>query len=408
MGGNAQADTREACIDSAQQVYDRLMLRTPQMQVMPFETLALLAKKDDGTIDKDKAKELIRLFRPNRDGTLGKLEWVKSVDVIYKELRLLSANITNSSQMDAAVENLVNVVFYVILGAIIIYRLGENPLELFLSFSSVLLAFAFMFVSFYFSFCFVQSAPNLLLIKCALAQGKSSSKYFDGCLFILVQRPYGKHSAALKPLLSLCSFPIPKPFISHMTSGVGDRMHLSNPQNETSPDGSSGWIVEKVTLFTTSVYWGATNERATISNGALSRFRVINSARSPNAQIYVNLKFAVDTPYEKLETFRAAVEQFLKDRPREWLSFNGFRPTEVATDRGYINYMTIAQHRSSWQEIGAILGSKADLVKFCMEVAKQLDMRYISPPLPVDLTIQGSRGAPGELSPQNIGNLAES
>ena len=192
------------------------------------------------------------------------------------------------------------------------------------------------------------------------------------------------------------------------TAGVGDRVHFSNPTDETSIDGSSGWIVEKLSLTTTSLYWGATNERATISNGALSRFRVINSARSPNAQIYVNLKFAVDTPYEKLETFRAAVEQFLKDRPREWLSFNGFRPTEVATDRGYINYMTIAQHRSSWQEIGAILGSKADLVKFCMEVAKQLDMRYISPPLPVDLTIQGSRGAPGELSPHNIGSLAES
>lgn len=106
-----------------------------------------MAKKDNGTIDKEKAKELIRLFRPDRHGRLGKLEWVKSVDVIYKELRLLSANISNSSQMDAAVESLVNVVFYVLLGALIIYRLGEDPLALFLSFSSVLLAFAFMFVS---------------------------------------------------------------------------------------------------------------------------------------------------------------------------------------------------------------------------------------------------------------------
>jgi small-conductance mechanosensitive channel len=43
-------------------------------------------------------------------------------------------------------------------------------------------------------------------------------------LFILVQRPYG----------------------------VGDRIHLSNPQNETSPEGSSGWIVEKVTLAVTT------------------------------------------------------------------------------------------------------------------------------------------------------------
>jgi small-conductance mechanosensitive channel len=141
-------------------------MRTPHRRDIPFETLALLAKDEHGGIDQEKAKELIRVFRPERDGFLGKLEFVKSVDTIYKELRLLTANISNSSQMDKAVENLLNVVFYIILGAIVVNRLGENPLTLFFSFSSVILAFAFMF-------------------------GKSAAKYFDGCLFILVQRPYG-------------------------------------------------------------------------------------------------------------------------------------------------------------------------------------------------------------------------
>ena len=59
-----------------------------------------------------------------------------------------------------------NIVFYTILAAVIISQLGEDPLALFFSFSSILLAFAFAF-------------------------GKSASKYFDGCLFILVQRPFG-------------------------------------------------------------------------------------------------------------------------------------------------------------------------------------------------------------------------
>lgn len=97
----------------------------------------------------------------------------------------------------------------------------------------------------------------------------------QGILFILGQRPYG----------------------------VGDRIHLSNPASETSANGSSGWIVEKVTLTTTTVYWGATNERATLRNGAIAvssllwtdphtsclgflhvfyqNLRVINAARSP-------------------------------------------------------------------------------------------------------------------------------
>lgn len=180
-------------------------------------------------------------------------------------------------------------------------------------------------------------------------------------------------------------------------------MHLSNPQNETSPDGSSGWIVEKVTLFTTSVYWGATNERATLCNGAISNLRVINAARSPNATVYVDLKFGMNTEYEKIEIFRAAVEQYLKDRPREWLTFVGFRPSEVAPEKGYIGYKVIASHRNSWQAIGGIIESKANLTTYCLEVAKQLEMRFLLPPLPVSLSMKESDLAMPQLGP----NLSE-
>jgi len=153
-------------------VYNKLQLRTSFRNELPFETLALLAKDEEGKMDKDKARELIKVFRPDRDGSLGKLEFVKSIDVVYKELRLLCANINNSSYMDAAVENIVNIGFYIILAAIIIYRLGRDPVALFISFSSVIIAFAFMF-------------------------GRSASKYVDGCLFILIQRPYGKSKVQL-------------------------------------------------------------------------------------------------------------------------------------------------------------------------------------------------------------------
>jgi hypothetical protein len=43
--------------------------------------------------------------------------------------------------------------------------------------------------------------------------------------------------------------------------------------------------------------------------------------------------------------------------------------------------------------------SKAALSSFCHELSKQLDMRYQSPPLPVDLSIsQRDRGGEGEES----------
>mgnify|MGYP005843868843 CR=1 FL=1 len=95
------------------------------------------------------------------------VDFVRSVDAIYKSIRLLAANIRNSSQIDMAVEGIINTIFYIVLGSFVLGQLGVNPLQLFFSLSSVILAFAFMF-------------------------SNSSSKYFEGMLFILVQRPYGK------------------------------------------------------------------------------------------------------------------------------------------------------------------------------------------------------------------------
>ena len=51
------ADTRENCIESAQLVFNKLLMRTPGKQELEFETLALLALMDDGeSIDQQKAK----------------------------------------------------------------------------------------------------------------------------------------------------------------------------------------------------------------------------------------------------------------------------------------------------------------------------------------------------------------
>ena len=66
------------------------------------------------------------------------------------------------------------------------------------------------------------------------------------------------------------------------------------------------------------------------------------------------------------------------------------RPTEVVVDQAYIGYKIIAQHRNHWQGIGGILESKASLTTYCLEVAKQLKMRYHAPPLPVDLHMAGT------------------
>ena len=43
------------------------------------------------------------------------------------------------------------------------------------------------------------------------------------------------------------------------------------------------------------------------------------------------------------------------------------------------------QHRDSWQNIGQISDSKANLVSYCHEVQKKLGMQYHTPPVPLQI-----------------------
>ena len=157
------ANTRENCIESAQDVYNRLLLHCPDKLVLQFDTLALITLDKNGEIDERKARKLIRLFRPARDGSLTALDFVKSCDKIYKDLRTLRAAIANSSQLDLAFERLVNVGFYFVLWLIVLTIIKLDPWTLFLSLSGFILSF---------SFCF----------------GSAASKMFEGILLILVQK----------------------------------------------------------------------------------------------------------------------------------------------------------------------------------------------------------------------------
>ncbi len=54
----------------------------------------------------------------------------------------------------------------------------------------------------------------------------------------------------------------------------------------------------------------------------------------------------------------------------------------------FIEYVIVLTHREMWQNIGPILQSQADLASFGLEVAKKLNLRYISPPKPIHLSTE--------------------
>jgi small-conductance mechanosensitive channel len=93
--------------------------------------------------------------------------------------------------VDRAFENVINIAFYFILGFAVLSQLGVNPTALFVAMSTNIVAFAFII-------------------------GPAMSKMFEGWLFILLQRPYD----------------------------IGDRIHVSNVQQDTNADGNPSWIVK--------------------------------------------------------------------------------------------------------------------------------------------------------------------
>jgi hypothetical protein len=196
----------------------------------------------------------------------------------------------------------------------------------------------------------------------------------QGILFILVRRPYG----------------------------IGDIIHISNVECDTNPNGSIGWIIQKVTLFETVATWVPTLERASFNNGSLANSRIINWRRSPNARVAIQLHFPIETKYEQIEIFKKAVEEYMKVRPREWLQLNGFRVNRIFTEQSYMDVTLLLQHREHWQSIAQVLDSKSNMVTYCSEVQKKLGMQYRAPALPVDL-----KGAEHLFASENNGHPTE-
>jgi len=139
------APTRAMCVASADHIFDLLLSKTPNSEKLPFETFVELAQGKNGELNKDKVKALVRLFRPDRKGFLTKLDFITSVDSVYRELRLFRANLSNSQQIDESFHGLVNILHYFIVILIVLVIMGFNNWESLLSITTFFFSFSFMF-----------------------------------------------------------------------------------------------------------------------------------------------------------------------------------------------------------------------------------------------------------------------
>lgn len=73
-----RADSRDRCIHASQDLYLRL-LRHSLDPTLHFNILGLVALERDGSLNYEKLRLLMKVFRPGRDGRLSLIDFVKSV-----------------------------------------------------------------------------------------------------------------------------------------------------------------------------------------------------------------------------------------------------------------------------------------------------------------------------------------
>jgi hypothetical protein len=326
------ASTREECIDSSQKVFDRLAKNSEG--VLDFQLICRIAELSDGTTDYNKVRTMVKIFCPTRQGKINKIDFLGSTDRVYKALRLLLANIKNSSKIDHAYERLVNLVFFVLCFLAVLVALGVDIFALILGLSGLSISFAFM-------------------------MGTASSKYLEGILLILVRKPYD----------------------------IGDRVCFLDATADVNNNGppSGGWIVEKVDLFTTTVRLATTREYTTFANGSLAQSRIINLKRSDKANVFFYMKFTINSTKQQLQIFRHRIVRWLEEHPREWIKLNAFRCLRVETDMQYMEYILSLQHREPWQNYNSVQNSRSDFNMFALDLQKELKMEYTAPRMPIDL-----------------------
>ena len=136
------------------------------------------------------------------------------------------------------------------------------------------------------------------------------------------------------------------------------------------------WIVEDCNLFTTTLRLSRTNEVSTVNNGSIANTRIVNHGRSFNAMVSISLRLDIAATHDQVMILKSAMEQYIRDNPRVWVSLNNFRITHVDPANDLITYSARIQHVKSWQDLLSILQARGDFEKFCQEILLKLDIHY--------------------------------
>lgn len=286
--------------------------------------------EDDGTCDEVKKRALKRLFRPDKDGALTLLAFVHSCDSLYRRLRYFLATVNNSASLDKVLEDLLNGVYYFILGLFLLSLLKYNAWSILLSLTSLLVSFSFAF-------------------------GQTVSRFVQGIILIAMTRPFD----------------------------LGDRIFLtsSGEVEKGLENAQNGWFVEDITVSSTKLRFARTGEVAYLSNHVLADMRIYNANRSPRACVVIQQILHISVlEKDNLKKFEESLHKFVKERPRQWVEVLTVCVMSVQSDLEQVNLNLGFRHCDSWQSCPRIYTHRAELLQYIQDTAKKLQVAFEVPP----------------------------
>lgn len=144
-GAFGPAGDRDECIESSHHLFWRLLKLSPDDSAIPFSTISLAAVDERylGQIDQSKMNALRRLFRPNAKNMLPLVPFIQSIDTVYKKIRFFRASVVNASVINNVLEGIINVMFFFVLGIVLLLFLKIDPWPLLVSTTSLLVSVSF-------------------------------------------------------------------------------------------------------------------------------------------------------------------------------------------------------------------------------------------------------------------------
>lgn len=188
---------------------------------------------------------------------------------------------------------------------------------------------------------------------------------------------------------------------------IGDRITICSAETVANPTWGDTWLVEDISLTTTTMRYSATNEVATINNASVANSRIVNCARSPKASITFRMRFTITATQKQVDEFRMRLESYLEDRPRIWVGLIHYRMEQTDSDNGFVVWMFRVQHSKSWQELGPIMIHKGEVEKYADEIATEIGINFETPPRQMTVGIGLAKDRKADQATEENAKVAE-